>query len=56
MHFPVDWKSHLEVAIDSADHQQLLELLRTLGEAVELARVSVTGDRKLLCASRRSTE
>ncbi len=30
----------LEITIESRDHQQLLELLRSLGQGIELARVN----------------
>ncbi len=43
----------LEVAVEAGDHQQLLILLRSLGESVELAGMDARGDKEVARAFRR---
>ena len=45
--------SDLEVALDAADHEQLLELLGRLGQGVELARIEAAGHQEVPGALRR---
>ena len=42
----------LEVALESGDHQQLLQLLRRLGQGVEAARLEAARNEKVPCPFR----
>ena len=44
---------NLEVTIETADHQQLLEGLRRLGQCIELARIHTAGNHEVASTLRR---
>ena len=46
---------NLEVTVETANHQQLLQCLRTLGQCIELTRIHTTRHHKVASALRRRT-